>query len=111
MRFLVSGLAILHLTVEAEGLLPGHRFGKASLPERRVLGSGGLIVESRTSAARVHAWCSGGEIDGIPVCSLDDIIASKRAANRPRDRESLPRQMAASWLSDSARRAETVKLR
>jgi hypothetical protein len=31
-------------------------------------------------------------IDGkFPVASLDDIIASKRAANRQKDRESLPR--------------------
>jgi hypothetical protein len=29
--------------------------------------------------------------DQFPVASLDDIIASKRAANRPKDRESLPR--------------------
>ena len=37
------------------------------------------------------AWSRGIEIENIPVCSLDDIIESKRAANRLRDRESLPR--------------------
>ena len=37
------------------------------------------------------AWSRGVEIDGIPVCSLDDIIERKRVANRPRDRELLPR--------------------
>ena len=31
------------------------------------------------------------EVEGFPVCSLDDIIASKEAANREKDRESLPR--------------------
>ncbi len=31
------------------------------------------------------------EVDGFPVCSLDDIIASKVASNRQKDRESLPR--------------------
>ena len=31
------------------------------------------------------------EIEGFPVCSMDDIIASKVAANRAKDRESLPR--------------------
>ena len=31
------------------------------------------------------------EVEGFPVCSLDDIIASKEAANRAKDRESLHR--------------------
>jgi len=30
-------------------------------------------------------------VEGFPVCSLDDIIASKEAANRVKDREVLPR--------------------
>lgn len=33
-------------------------------------------------------------IRGIDVCSLDDIIASKQAANRVKDRETLPRLIA-----------------
>ena len=37
------------------------------------------------------AWERRIEIEGFPVCHLDDIIASKAAANRVRDRESLPR--------------------
>lgn len=40
------------------------------------------------------AWARGIEVDGIPVCSLDDIISSKQAANRVKDRETLPRLMA-----------------
>ncbi len=31
------------------------------------------------------------EVDGFSVCSIDDIVASKRAANRLKDRESLAR--------------------
>jgi hypothetical protein len=31
------------------------------------------------------------EIDGIPVCHIDDIIRSKEATGRVKDRESLPR--------------------
>ena len=31
------------------------------------------------------------DIDGFPVCHIDDVIASKEAANRAKDRESLPR--------------------
>lgn len=37
------------------------------------------------------AWRRHIEVEGFPVCHLDDIIASKAAANRARDRESLPR--------------------
>ena len=37
------------------------------------------------------AWRRGADIDGYPVCSIDDIIASKRASNRAKDRETLPR--------------------
>ena len=37
------------------------------------------------------AWMRRVEVEGFPVCHLDDIIASKAAANRVRDRESLPR--------------------
>ena len=37
------------------------------------------------------AWGRRIEVEGFPVCHLDDIIASKAAANRVRDRESLPR--------------------
>lgn len=37
------------------------------------------------------AWQRHIDMEGFPVCHLDDIIASKEAANRVRDRESLPR--------------------
>ena len=37
------------------------------------------------------AWGRRIDVEGFPVCHLDDIIASKAAANRVRDRESLPR--------------------
>ncbi len=40
------------------------------------------------------AWKRRIESEGFPVCHLDDIIASKRAANRAKDRESLPRLIA-----------------
>ena len=38
-----------------------------------------------------EAWTRHVEVEGFPVCHIDDIIASKQAANRQRDRESLPR--------------------
>ncbi len=37
------------------------------------------------------AWQRRVEVEGFPVCHPDDIIASKAAADRVRDRESLPR--------------------
>ena len=37
------------------------------------------------------AWRRRVVVDGFPVCHPDDIIASKAAANRARDRESLDR--------------------
>jgi hypothetical protein len=37
------------------------------------------------------AWKRHVEVDGFPVCHLDDIIRSKEAANRVKDREVLPR--------------------
>lgn len=40
------------------------------------------------------AWERRVEVDGFPVCHPDDIIESKRAAGRVKDRESLPRLVA-----------------
>lgn len=40
------------------------------------------------------AWQRRIEVEGFPVCHPDDIIASKQAANRAKDRESLPRLIA-----------------
>jgi hypothetical protein len=40
------------------------------------------------------AWHRRVDVEGFPVCHPDDIIASKVAANRVKDRESLPRLQA-----------------
>ncbi len=37
------------------------------------------------------AWTRRVEVEGFPVCSIDDIITSKEAARRQKDLESLPR--------------------
>lgn len=37
------------------------------------------------------AWNRRVRIEGFDVCNIDDIIASKRSANRQKDLESLPR--------------------
>lgn len=45
------------------------------------------------------AWKRRVERHGFPIASLDDIIASKQAANRQKDRESLPRLLSfREWL-------------
>jgi predicted nucleotidyltransferase len=38
-----------------------------------------------------EAWSRHVEVEGFPVCHLDDIIASKQATGRRKDVESLPR--------------------
>lgn len=40
------------------------------------------------------AWQRRVEVEGFPVCHPDDIIRSKAATNRVKDRESLPRLQA-----------------
>jgi hypothetical protein len=46
-----------------------------------------------------EAWRRRVNRHGFPIASLDDIIASKQAANRQRDKESLPRLISfREWL-------------
>jgi hypothetical protein len=51
-----------------------------------------------------EAWARRIEVEGFPICSLDDIIKSKVAANRAKDRESLPRLIAFRDYWESQRR-------
>jgi hypothetical protein len=45
------------------------------------------------------AWNRHVDVSDFPVCSIDDIIRSKQAANRQRDKESLPRLLSfRDWL-------------
>ena len=48
------------------------------------------------------AWRRHIDVEGFPVCHIDDIIASKEATGRARDKESLPRLKAFReyWLSN-----------
>ncbi|MHC4252920.1 MAG: hypothetical protein ACYS9X_27700 [Planctomycetota bacterium] len=52
-----------------------------------------------------EAWERRVDVEGFPVCHPDDIIRSKEAAGRARDRESLPRLRAFRdwWLANRAR--------
>ena len=49
------------------------------------------------------AWRRHVDVEGFPVCHLDDIIASKAATGRVKDRESLPRLRAFReyWLREA----------
>jgi hypothetical protein len=51
------------------------------------------------------AWKRRIEVEGFPVCHIDDIIASKAATNRVKDRESLPRlrSFREYWLAKNRR--------
>lgn len=51
------------------------------------------------------AWQRHVEVEGFPVCHLDDIIASKEATGRAKDQESLPRLKAFReyWLRQQPR--------
>lgn len=50
------------------------------------------LVFARDSIERfAEAWQRRIDVEGFPVCHPDDIIASKAAASRVKDRESLPR--------------------
>ena len=51
------------------------------------------------------AWQRHVEVEGFPVCHIDDIIGSKAASNRAKDRESLPRLRAFRdyWLAKQRR--------
>jgi hypothetical protein len=52
------------------------------------------------------AWRRRVEVEGFPVCHMDDIIASKESANRQKDRESLPRlrSFREYWLQQQRRK-------
>lgn len=55
-------------------------------------GLGFNLTEKQADEIRLEeAWRNRVEVEGLHVCHLDDIIASKEASNRARDREALPR--------------------
>ena len=66
-----------------------------------------VLVFAPDGIARFEdAWARRVDVEGFPVCHLDDIIASKTAANRVRDRESLPRLRAFREYWETRRRAQ-----
>jgi hypothetical protein len=55
------------------------------------------------------AWERHVEVEGFPVCHPNDIIASKEAANRVKDRETLPRLRAFRDYWEAQQRSTTVE--
>lgn len=50
-----------------------------------------LVYAPDGIASFEQAWSRCVDVEGFPVCHPDDIIQSKKAANRAKDREVLPR--------------------
>ena len=45
------------------------------------------------------AWKRHVDVEGFPVCDIDDIVSSKQATNRQKDKKSLPRLLSfRDWL-------------
>jgi hypothetical protein len=48
------------------------------------------------------AWNRRVDVEGFPVCNIDDIVSSNQAANRRKDKETLPRLLSfRDWLRSS----------
>src|SRR5260370_41743251 len=66
-----------------------------------------LIFAPDGIACFEDAWKRHVEVEGFPVCHIDDVIASKEATHRPKDIESLPRLRAFReyWLREQEKKA------
>lgn len=64
--------------------VPSTRWRRTAAGAKRIFPAGWGITDD-------DAWKRRVEVAGFQVCSIDDIIRSKRAANREKDRESLVR--------------------
>ena len=91
-RALVAALRELGfaLTVDDEDAI---RHGKDFVQLRNGPFDLDLVFAPDGIARFADAWERRVETEGFPVCHLDDIIASKVAAHRRKDQESLPRLM------------------
>ena len=68
----------------------------ANLPDESVLD---LIFAPDGIETFEDAWARHVEKHGMPIAGIDDIVGNKQAANRQKDRESLPRLLSfGEWL-------------